>query len=274
MPEFNLTATDGRPLELWRDRPLGTPVGSVLMLHGIQSHAGWYESSRKALALAGWDTAMLDRRGSGRQTEGRGDTPSWRQLVRDVSVALDALPTRPRVVAGISWGAKLALAVARLHPDKVDGVALLAPGICPLIQVPFLKRLQILLARLVSPRLLFDIPLNNPNMFTNNPHWLEYLRNDSLGLHQATARFLVESVLLDNWLMWGRWKQPFLVQLAGQEKIIDNRLTRHWVRRRASGPLRIFEYPRAFHTLEFEEKDSWRSDFIEWLRELPKILSD
>jgi alpha-beta hydrolase superfamily lysophospholipase len=274
MADLDLIATDGRPLELWRDRPVGTPVGSVLLLHGIQSHAGWYANSRKALASAGWDTAMLDRRGSGHQNEFRGDTPSWRQLVRDVCVALDALPTRPRVVAGISWGAKLALAAARLHPDQIDGVALLAPGLCPLVQVPFLKRMKILLTRIIRPTSLFDIPLNDPNMFTNNPHWLEYLTKDSLGLHQATARFLVESVLLDNWLVWGRWKLPVLVQLAGYEKIIDNRLTRHWVRRRTSGPTRILEYPRACHTLEFEHDSSWRTDFIKWLEELRKIVSN
>lgn len=274
MGDLDLIATDGRPLELWRDRPVGTPVGSVLLLHGIQSHAGWYENSRKALASAGWDTAMLDRRGSGHQKEFRGDTPSWRQLVRDVRVALDALPTRPRVVAGISWGAKLALAAARLHQDQIDGVALLAPGLCPLVQLPFLKRMKVLLKRIIRPTSLFDIPLNDPNMFTNNPHWLEYLSKDGYGLHQATARFLVESVLLDNWLVWGRWKLPVLVQLAGHEKIIDNHLTRHWVRRRISGPTRILEYPRAYHTLEFEHDSSWRTDFIKWLEELRKIVSD
>lgn len=267
MLESDLVATDGRPLELWRNRPGTAPVGSVLLLHGIQSHAGWYEGTRQALALAGWDTAMLDRRGSGRQTEGRGDTPSWRQLAADVRVALDALPKRPRILAGISWGAKLALAAARLHPERVDGIVLLAPGICPQVQLPFKERFKIFLTRILSPTTLFDIPLNNPKMFTQNPRWLEYLSQDSRGLHQATARFLVESVLLDMWLAWGKWSQPTLVQLAGCEQIIDNRLTRHWVRQRMSGPLRIHEYPRASHTLEFEDDDSWRDDLMNWLRE-------
>jgi len=265
-----LTATDGLDLDLWRTLPKGLPRGSVLMLHGIQSHAGWYEATRNALAEAGWEVGFLDRRGSGRQTEGRGDAPSWQQLVSDVGVALENLIARPRVLAGISWGAKTALGAAHAHPERVDGLVLLAPGLCPLVTLPLGKRLQILFTRLGSPKALFDIPLNDPALFTDNPRWLAFLAQDPLSLHQATARFLLESTRLDAWLASLRWTVPTLVQLAGRERIIDNIATRRWVRSRLRGPRKIVEYPRAFHTLEFESDDLWRGDLLSWMNALPK----
>jgi alpha-beta hydrolase superfamily lysophospholipase len=94
---------------------------------------------------------------------------------------------------------------------------------------------------------------------------LEFLAEDPLSLHRATARFLLESTRLDAWLASQRWMVPTLIQLAGRERIIDNIATRRWVRRHFKGPRKIEEYPRAFHTLEFESDDSWRKDLLAWL---------
>lgn len=260
-----LVATDGWPLDLWKTHPGSNPRGSVLLLHGIQSHAGWYEATRQALADAGWEVGFLDRRGSGGQTAGRGDAPSWRQLVLDIGVALESLQTRPRIIAGISWGAKPALAAAKAFAGNVDAIALLAPGLCPLVTLPLAKRMLILLTRIWDPTALFDIPLSDPTLFTESPRWLEFLASDPLSLHKATARFLVESARLDSWLAWRRWDLPMLVQLAGRERIIDNIATRRWLRKRVLGPRKIMEYPRAFHTLEFEFDETWRRDLLDWL---------
>ncbi len=45
----------------------------VVMLHGIQSHSGWYEGSGEHLAQAGVSVLAPDRRGSGMNGEARGD---------------------------------------------------------------------------------------------------------------------------------------------------------------------------------------------------------
>ena len=62
------------------------------------------------------------------------------------------------------------------------------------------QRLLILLCRLFRPRKLFPIPLSDPDLFTANPNWQAFLRDDPLRLHQATARLLFESVRLDGYL--------------------------------------------------------------------------
>src|SRR6185436_18445788 len=103
----------------------------------------------------------------------------------------------PVFLAGISWGGKLAVALERRHPGLVDGLILLCPGFFPKVRAPLLERMRVFFTRLIRPRTLFPIPLNDPELFTTTPRWLDFLRSDPLSLHQATSRFMIESARLD-----------------------------------------------------------------------------
>jgi alpha-beta hydrolase superfamily lysophospholipase len=175
----------------------------------------------------------------------------------------------PTFLLAISWGGKLAVALERRSPGLVDGLALLCPGFFPKVRPSFGRRLGIALARLGSPRKLFPIPLNDPELFTGNPRWQEFIQEDPLSLRQATARLLVESVRLDGYLRFAPpyVKIPVLALLAEQDRIIDNRRTRRFIERFASGDKNIIEYPGAHHTLEFEpDPEVYLSDLLRWLQ--------
>ena len=265
----------------------GTPRGIVVFVHGIQSHAGWYEYSCTQLAQAGYQVYFLDRRGSGLNAEARGDAPSFRRLLDDIAEFLTVLPrTAPRghalgrlpvFVAGISWGGKLAVALERRHPGLVDGLVLLCPGFFAKVRPPLWQRISILFARLFRPRKKYPIPLNDPDLFTASPRWQQYLRDDPLRLHQATTRLLVESVRLDGYLRFTPKyvHVPVLLLLAGEDRVIRNERTREYVDRFATPDKEIIEYPGAHHTLEFEpEPSGFIGDLRGWLdrrAELPAV---
>lgn len=262
---FPYTASDGYALRALRFLPSGDVRGRILMLHGIQSHAGWYGATCQALNQAGYEVLFADRRGSGLHEVGRGDTPNWWQIVDDAQAARTAAwGNAPCVVVGISWGAKIALALAKRHPTNIQAVSLWAPGLCPAVKVSFLERVRIFLTRVFRPTALVPIPLNDPALFTASEQWRRFLREDPHALHQATARFMVESVRLDTWLAVRKWDLPVLVLLAGQEKIVDNARTRAWADRRLRKK-QVIEYPAAYHTLEFEADTTWRDHFLAWL---------
>ncbi len=271
------TASDGYAWRYRRFQAVGPPRGEIVCIHGIQSHGGWYESSSAEYAQAGYNVSFLDRRGSGLNSEGRGDAPSFRRLLDDIAEYLTQLPravtrddkvvTLPVFLIGISWGGKLALALERRHPLLVDGLVLLCPGIAAKIRVPRLRRLAIFLARWFRPRKLFSIPLSDPELFTATPRWLEFLRQDSLRLHEASARFLFESVRLDGYLRFvpKYVHAPVLLLLAEQDRIIQNAKTRAFVERLATKDKRIIEFPGAHHTLEFEEPRVFVKEVLAWL---------
>jgi alpha-beta hydrolase superfamily lysophospholipase len=264
------TATDGYRWRYRRYRPAGAARAEVVYLHGIQSHAGWYEHSCTRLRDAGYAVSFLDRRGSGMNEQDRGDAPSFRRLLDDIAEYVQTLP-RPVYLLAVSWGGKLATALQRRHPGLVDALALLCPGFFPQVRPPFKTRLAILWSRLVAPRRLFPVPLNDPELFTATPRWLEFLRNDPLALHQATARLLIESVRLDGYLRFvpRHVRVPVLLMLAGRDQIIKNAETRRYVEGFASADRQVIEYPEAHHTLEFEpEPDRFIRDLSGWLQRL------
>ena len=266
------TASDGYCLHYRQYPAAGETQAHVVALHGIQSHGGWYGYSCGRLAQAGFDVSFLDRRGSGLNTQDRGDTPSFRRLLDDIAEFLVRFQTdeRPVFLVAISWGGKLAVALPRRHPGLINGLALLCPGICPKIRPPFSDRCAIAAFRLFRPRRRFPIPLSDPELFTATPRWQQFLREDPLSLHRATARFLIESVRLDGYLRFAarRVRVPVLLMLAEYDRIIDNARTRRFVARLRSDDNQVIEYRGAHHTLEFEpEPDRFVDDLCRWLHE-------
>jgi alpha-beta hydrolase superfamily lysophospholipase len=271
-------SSDGYVGKVRRYPAVGTPKAEVVFLHGIQSHAGWYEHSCRYLAEQGYAVSFLDRRGSGTAEMGRGDCPSFRRLIDDVAEFVTGIPRAvsrenavvrvPVFLAGISWGGKLAVALERRHPAIVDGLVLLAPGFFPRIHHTFPERLHIFAARWFAPRKLFPIPLNDPELFTANPKWLEVLRNDRQRLLAATARMLIESFRLDAYLRFtAKYVHcPVLLLLAEKDRIIHNGRTRAFVDRFATPDKEVHEYAGAHHTLEFEPNpDVYLGDLVRWL---------
>jgi alpha-beta hydrolase superfamily lysophospholipase len=274
-----LAAGDGYRLAYRRYAPPAgaKPRGLVVYLHGIQSHGGWYEASCRHLAAAGLAVYFADRRGSGLNAVGRGDAESWEQLAGDVTALEEravadwwpAAGRLPLFLAAVSWGGKLAAALARMHADRYAGLVLLCPGICAKRGVSAWTKLQIAKAVLGGHGAqLFPLPLGDPGLFTATPQWLDYLQHDELSLREATARFLFASRRLDDFMATTpEWIHvPTYLALAGHDDIIDNEKTRWWFQRVAAADKTVNEYSKAHHTLEFEpEPEPIFNDLASWI---------
>jgi alpha-beta hydrolase superfamily lysophospholipase len=258
--------------------PNARPKARVVCLHGIQSHGGWYEGSCRRLREEGCDVFFLDRRGSGLNTEARGDAPSFRRLLDDVGEFLQTLRgpgTPPLFLVAVSWGGKLAAGIDFRFPRLVEGIALLAPGFCPLVRPSRAEQWRITAAALTSPERRFPIPLGDPTLFTDSTTWQKFIASDPLSLHEATARFLFQSRRFD-WYLQRAVRQvrvPALLQLAGKDQIIDNARTRRFVGRFGSRHIRVIEYPEAHHTLEFETSTAHLDDLCTWIDKLSQFLA-
>src|SRR5260370_165586 len=104
----------------------------------------------------------------------------------------------------------------------------------------------------------FPIPLSDPALFTANPEGQQFIAADLLGLRTATAGLLAASTFIDRRVkrVLPRVKQPVLLMLSGQDRIVDNARTLAGFERLASREKRVIEYPEAHPTLEFEPHPS------------------
>lgn len=249
----------------------GPPRGRILVLHGVQSHGGWYHDLGRTLAAAGYEAHFTDRRGSGANRVDRGHAASSRRLTDDVAEYLATLraatPALPVGLVGISWGGKLAVVVAGEHPDRVDAVALVCPGLHPRVDVTPGERLRIALAYFTRPKKAFPIPLSDPALFTSSPGGQAFIAGDPLGLRAATASLLAASTFLDRRVarIPRRVRQPALLMLADRDRIVHNARTLSYWDRVASARKQVIRYPDADHTLEFEPDPSrYARDLAAW----------
>lgn len=239
------------------------PRGVVLYFHGIQSHGGWYEASASRLGEQDLFVFMPDRRGSGLNRDQRGHTPSLTRCLGDARECLDAALRESGQQAvhlvGVSWGGKLCAYLAGSAPDRVASMTLVAPGIFPRVDVSPLEKMRIALSMVNDRTRPYDIPLNDPGLFTANPERIRFVQEDSLKLEQVTAGFLLASRRLDRIaarLSFSEYRGPVHLMLAGRDRIIDNQRTAAWLRDLPSPNRRITTYPEACHTLEFEDDPS------------------
>ena len=276
------TAADGRRLaaRVWKS---GEDRGSrsekealaprLVFLHGITSHGGWYNRSCRHLARAGFEVHFLDRRGSGLNSLDPGDVDRYETWLSDVEVYLENIGSRqPVVLAGISWGGKLAAAVARHRPDLLKGLALICPGLYSYQQPGFLSRLILsgpMLPRMKRRRV--TIPLTDPRLFTDTPPWVSYVAEDPLSLREVTIRFVREDLKLTR---YAREAMSFptldvLMVLSGRDRIVDNAQTRAYFARVTARSTQLIECPTAAHTLEFEpDPRQYLADLTSWMNEV------
>ena len=242
----------------------------VLYLHGIQSHPGWFVGSAAALADRGHVVYQVTRRGSGLNRADRGHARSADQLLDDVRTACEFVLADSGAaklhLLGVSWGGKLAAAYAaeRDRAGQIASLTLVAPGVVPRVAVPAAVKAAVALSLLACPKRLFDIPLGDAALFTDDEQMRSYLRADGAGLHRATAGFLYASRRLDVSLRRaprGALAMPVTLLLARRDRIVDIDATRAAVQRLAADRAVVEEFDAA-HVLEFEPDPGFLYDAL------------
>ncbi len=269
--ELQITLPDGYKAyaRLFRASPCR---GGVLFVHGIQSHCGWFEASGTRLAQAGFTVLQYDRRGSGRNTADKGHAESASQLIEDALTCADVLQEKTGFdqhhLVGISWGGKLVAAVHATKAERTASLTLVTPGLFPIVGVSKAEMFRIGMSMVAAPERLYDIPLNDPELFTSVPDRIEYLRQDPYQIHQATAGFYLASRRMDK--IVGKLDKaspvPIHLVLAEDEHIIDNEKTRTFIRDLNWPATAITTYRNSRHTLEFDpDREAYLEDLCAWM---------
>jgi len=262
---------DGRQLTALAYRRAQRRDTALIYLHGIESHASWFDRAGRLLARRGYDVYALDRRGSGlnRENEGfiSGHVDTYRTLLADLDPLVTSLRRKYQNVhlVGLSWGGKYAVGYA-LATAKVDGLILITPGLKARIQPPLAKKLAIFLCSYLAPTAQFTTGIE-PEMFTTTPLYLRQIRMDPLRLRTASARFLVQSNALERDIErnLSENRLPILVLLAGRDQIIDNTAVTTLLHRSAVKP-DIIIYEDQTHSIQFDAPEWMVRDIVHWLK--------
>ncbi len=239
----------------------------LLYLHGIESHGGWFLPAALRLRDRGCTTWLLDRRGSGlNRAQEPGHAASAAVLLEDVRRARAFLGDPPLHLVGLSWGGKLATAVAIEQPERVESLVLVTPGLCARVDLPWRQKLAVAFNLLFGGTGHFDVPLR-AEMFTREPALLEFLRRDPLRVTEVTARFLLASRSLDRRIAKRitSLRAPVLLLLAGEDEIVDNDGVLRLLAPLPPGQLQVWQYADAMHSIQLERTDAMVDDIVTFL---------
>jgi acylglycerol lipase len=239
----------------------------LLYLHGIESHGGWFLPAALRLRELGCTTWLLDRRGSGLNRDREpGHAPSAAVLLEDVRRARVAFGDVPLHLVGLSWGGKLATAAALDRPERVASLVLITPGLRARVDLSWPRKLAVAASLLVGGTTRFAVPLR-PEMFTHDPVLLDFLRGDPLRTTAVSARFLLASRLLDRFVARNvaALRAPVLLQLADDDRIVDNDAVLDLLAPLAPGQLQVSRFAGAMHSIQLERTDAMVRDIVIFL---------
>ena len=220
--------------------PLPAPDASVVLLHGLQSHAGWFFETGDELVERGLAVTALDRRGSGSSPGARGDVARWQDWVDEVAVAVRlarrAHPEAPVHLVGHCFGANVGLAYALRDDPGIASLTMLTAGLHVLPDYTPGEKLRILAAGLTRPQARFRVPQND-ELFTRDRAVLAWIRADRLGARTLTARALLQIGGMVRMLRAriGELELPLLVLEASRDRIADNLRNRALLERELGG---------------------------------------
>ncbi len=168
----------------------------VVMLHGLQSHSGWFVQSARRIAELGLPVHAFDRCGSGVSA---GDTEIGSRL-EGLLAEVDAVANHALAgtrhdsvhIVGHCFGAIVALLYAALHrPARVASLVLATPALYTLTDLPPRDKARVLWSVLTGRPVRVPVPLS-PEQFSELEPFVEFVRDDPLALRTVPARLLYE----------------------------------------------------------------------------------
>jgi acylglycerol lipase len=208
-------------------QPPRAATGVAILIHGLQSHAGWFLAAGERLAAHGLAVYAPDRRGSGRSASPRGDIQHFRHWLADLAdvagLAADEYPNIPVHLVGHCFGANLALAAVLSGQIVADSIVMLTPGLFVLPTYSPWTKLQIALAGFLAPATTFRVPQDD-DLFSRDPEVVAWITRDTLGARRVTARTLMQinRMMGDIRARLPKLTVPTLVLEAARDRLSDN----------------------------------------------------
>jgi pimeloyl-ACP methyl ester carboxylesterase len=245
--------------------------GVIICLHGISTHAAWFQPLAVHLNQAGYDLVCPNRPGSGenpRRTE-IADMERGEDLITALGPAFaEARRHKSDVyLLGTSWGAKLAVAAAVRHREEIKGVILLVPA--------FKARKENLGAaflvaagNLVNPE--GTLPSPNPEEYLSSgakatsAAILSEISRDGMMLCRATHRFHWQSRALqkEGVSSLKEQKLPTLAMFAGEDRIVDQEKSEKIALQIANT---VVLFPGEGHAIQVQTPALVAQSIIEWI---------
>jgi alpha-beta hydrolase superfamily lysophospholipase len=182
---------------------------AVLMLHGMESHSGWFEATAQALGARGLDAHAYDRTGFGRSPGARGACAGPEAVVAEL--AEEAARIAPRYerlhLVGLSWGGLVAAYAMRRLSGTFASATLLVPTIYTVRRLGPRALVAAAWGAATGRRVQVALPLA-PEDFTDDATAQARIRDDAACTRAVDWSFLRTTLALQGEVRTRAWLEP------------------------------------------------------------------
>lgn len=245
---------------------------TLLIVHGLGAHGGWFIDMGNALASRGVNVWVVDHRGFGRSEGPRGHVTDYRRYLQDIDAVVDAvhaaLPGTRLFMLGHSMGAVFATYYAAAHPEKLSGMLLLNPWIKDQLSPPIGTVLAVALRGMMKSPRLYRLA-GGTDAMTVNADAAKLLEADPYWVQEESASFFWQVTLMRNGVLKQaqQVRPPALVLQAGQDKSVVASASQEAFGRLGSADKTWKDYPTYAHDSEFEpDRSAMDDDIATWMK--------
>ncbi len=250
-----------------------TPVGCLLITHGMAEHTECYDHLAKALCDQGWMVFGWDLQGHGRSEGKRGYIRDFRDYAKDLKSIIkklkddETLPTQNLHLFGHSMGGLITLQLlAAEAPPKVSSAILSNPALKIAVEVPKLKQVASHWLNQMAPTLTMNNELRYDRL-SRDPAMVESYSRDPLRHTKVSAPLFLGMIEAQDevWENFNKINTPLFFQISGQDKIINPQISLDFYKK-YEGEKKIKLYEDSYHEVYNDiNKQEAIDDLVEYL---------
>ncbi|MCF2446604.1 lysophospholipase [Dyadobacter sp. CY345] len=249
----------------------GRPKCVVIIIHGLNSHSGYYKNFAAQLNEHQYEVYALDLRGRGESDGERYYISDYRDIISDIDQLIEIIicehPNRPIFLLGHSAGGVFASVYAVTHQAKLKG--LIAESFAFHLPVPgFALAVMKLLGNLIPHTRL--VKLNNQD-FSRDQSVVETMNNDPLLANEKQPAKTMQQLLYAADFLKNNMSEinlPLLILHGTADKATNPSGSKYFFEQASSTDKRLKLYEGHYHDLL---NDKYHGivvkDILRWLHE-------
>ncbi|MFH1798515.1 MAG: alpha/beta fold hydrolase [Candidatus Omnitrophota bacterium] len=263
--------TDKKTGVVYRRWQAPVPGAVLLLIHGLGAHSARWEFLADFFLARNISSYAVELSGFG-ETQGlRGHVDSFDVYYDDIRRLLRIIqeenPGTKVFLLGESMGALIAFMLAALEPDLFNGLICVSPAFLNRMKFSLLSYTAIFLSLLYNPKKQFNMPFN-PEMCTSDEAYQKQMDSDSREHRLATSKLLFNIALAQAraGIVKNKIKTAVLFLLAGNDKLVDSRVSENIFNVLKIKDKAMFRYPNMLHALSIESgKEKVFEDILSWI---------
>jgi len=251
--------------------PEGKPKGIILIIHGLNSHSGYYQNFATQLRDNGFEVYAIDLAGRGRSEGERYYIADYHDVFADIdllmNIAGSACPSKPIFLFGHSAGGVFASAYAIENQSKLRG--LISESFAFKIPAPAFALAAIkFLARIIPHTRL--VKLNNKDFSRDSSLVLKMDNDPLLENEKQPAKTMQQLLLAAEYLKKGMpaIKLPILILHGTADKATEPAGSEYFMEHASSADKQLKLYEGHYHDLLNDKYNGIVSrDILLWLNQ-------